>query len=94
MLQLHQIHPLLAKFSVLAMGIILQTGTLLHLEPGQILYQKQDLDLKVFMIIYGSFKISEINEEIFHQLDKENSQDAASVDNNRDVAPFTAEIVD
>ena len=57
-IKLHQLHPLLTKFSLEAASVILQSGNLIHVEPGQYLYQKQDLELKVYLIIFGSFQIT------------------------------------
>ena len=91
-------HPLLAKFSIEAASIILQTGKLLHVETGQTIYQKQDLELKVYMIIYGSFQISTESppspEPPAAQKDIDLAQDTASVDDRKQTSPKNVAILD
>ena len=37
--------------------MILQHGSLIRLQPDQILYRRYDLDLRVYMIIYGTVEL-------------------------------------
>lgn len=55
--RLHSLHPLLTRFSLEALGIIIQSGSLIRLETDQLLYKEEDLDLKVYLIIYGTFEL-------------------------------------
>ena len=52
-----EVHPLLSKFSIEAISQILHQGKLLRLKSNQILYQCEDLDLKVYIIIYGTLEL-------------------------------------
>ena len=55
--KLHKQHTLLSKFSLEAISVILQKGSLIRLEPDQVLYNEHDLDLKFYMILYGTFEL-------------------------------------
>ena len=48
---------MLSKFSLEAVSVILQKGSLIRLEPDQVLYNEHDLDLKFYMILYGTFEL-------------------------------------
>ena len=55
--KLHKLHPVLVKFSLEAVPVILQRGTMIKLEPDQVLYSEKDLTLKVYLIVYGTFEL-------------------------------------
>ena len=48
---------MLSKFNLEAVSVILQKGSLIRLEPDQVLYNEHDLDLKFYMILYGTFEL-------------------------------------
>jgi len=58
--KLHRLHPVLVKFSLEAVSVILERGTLIRLEPDQALYSEKDLTLKVYLIIYGTFELTRL----------------------------------
>ena len=45
------------KFSLEAVSVIMQKGNLIQLEADQVLYSVDDLDLKFYFIIYGTFEL-------------------------------------
>ena len=55
--QIHKAHPLLTKFSLHAVQSIFSHGSLIRLEPNQVLYAKDDLTLKVYLIVYGAVQL-------------------------------------
>lgn len=61
--KIKEVHPLLCKFSIEAVGFILHYGSLIPLLPDQILYKRNELDLKVYMIIYGTVELLKTDEQ-------------------------------
>lgn len=56
--KIKEVHPLLCKFSIEAIAQILHQGTLLRLQENQVLYRCAELDLKVYIIIYGTLELT------------------------------------
>ena len=61
--KLHSLHPLLSRFSLEAVGIIIQSGSLIRLETDQVLYRMDDLNLKVYLVVYGTFELIRTHSE-------------------------------
>ena len=56
--RLHKLHPLLSKFSLDAVSTVMKKGKFISLEAGQTLFSIGDLDLKVYMVLYGILEIT------------------------------------
>ena len=53
--EIHKTHPLLSKFSLEAVTAMLESSRVITMKPEEVLYQQGDLELRVYLIIYGSF---------------------------------------
>ena len=53
--KIHKTHPLLSRFSLEAVTAMFESSRIITLKPEEILYQQGDLELRVYLIIYGSF---------------------------------------